>query len=145
MKVEIAFWSDCLQTGSSQATSPIPFQSLEIHQLLFGFFQAGNGGVGSTAASPVFLSPSSSSSSSAPTTSTPSPPLTLSLGAWQIAEEDLPIYVGSAAGFLLLLALVLAVTTWRMCRCVAAPQQGQQQGAAAAAAAAGKRKKQGGE
>lgn len=47
--------------------------------------------------------------------STPDPPLTLSLGAWQIAEEDLPIYVGSAAGVLILVILLLAVTTWRCC------------------------------
>ena len=45
--------------------------------------------------------------------STPYPPLTLSLGSWQITEEDLPIYVGSAAGVLLLIILLLGVTTWR--------------------------------
>ncbi len=49
------------------------------------------------------------------TESTPYPPLTLSLGAWQITEEDLPIYVGSAAGVLLLIILLLGVTTWRCC------------------------------
>lgn len=49
------------------------------------------------------------------TETTPHPPLTLSLGAWQITEEDLPIYVGSAAGVLLLIILLLGVTTWRCC------------------------------
>ena len=46
---------------------------------------------------------------------TPDPPLTLSVGAWQIDQEDLPIYVGSAAGFLFLLVILMAVTTWRCC------------------------------
>ena len=57
----------------------------------------------------------SSSTTSITTESTPYPPLTLSLGAWQITEEDLPIYVGSAAGVLLLIILLLGVTTWRCC------------------------------
>ena len=56
-----------------------------------------------------------SSTTSITTESTPYPPLTLSLGAWQITEEDLPIYVGSAAGVLLLIILLLGVTTWRCC------------------------------
>ena len=55
------------------------------------------------------------SSTTSTTESTPYPPLTLSLGAWQITEEDLPIYVGSAAGVLLLIILLLGVTTWRCC------------------------------
>ncbi len=41
------------------------------------------------------------------------PPLTLSVGSWQIREEDLPLYLGVAAGVVLLILLVLAVTTWR--------------------------------
>ena len=55
------------------------------------------------------------STTTSTTESTPYPPLTLSLGAWQITEEDLPIYVGSAAGVLLLIILLLGVTTWRCC------------------------------
>ncbi len=48
-------------------------------------------------------------------TAAPDPPFALSVGAWQITEEDLPIYVGSAAGVLLLIALLTAVTAWRCC------------------------------
>ena len=60
------------------------------------------------------FSPNTTSATTTSTTeSTPYPPLTLSLGAWQITEEDLPIYVGSAAGVLLLIIVLLGVTTWR--------------------------------
>ena len=42
------------------------------------------------------------------TFSTPDPPLTLSVGAWQITEEDLPVYVGGAVGILFYLATTVA-------------------------------------
>ncbi len=74
--------------------------------------------------------------------STPAPPLTLSLGAWQIDQEDLPIYVGSAAGFLLLVAVVLAVTTWRCC-VAPSPVAANANANAANAAAAAKEKSDG--
>ncbi|CAB4054137.1 unnamed protein product [Lepeophtheirus salmonis] len=48
-----------------------------------------------------------SSSPSAPT------PLTLSLGSWSISEEEFPLYIGSAAGIILLLFLLLSATMWR--------------------------------
>jgi len=65
-----------------------------------------------------------------PSSTTAVPPLTLSLGAWQIAEEDLPVLAGGAAGVLALFLLATAVTAWRCC---AAPPP--------AAASAGKRKR----
>ena len=72
-----------------------------------------------TTASPTspssILDDSGSSAISSSLPSTPDPPLTLSLGSWQIDQEDLPIYVGSAAGVLLLVMLLLAVTAWRCC------------------------------
>jgi hypothetical protein len=57
------------------------------------------------------------------TAHTPDPPFALSVGAWQITQEDLPIYVGSAAGFLCLIVLLLAVTVWR-CRVAPTPAGG---------------------
>ena len=47
--------------------------------------------------------------------STPDPPITLSLGSWQITEEDLPLYAGLASGILLLIIVIMTVTTWRVC------------------------------
>ena len=47
--------------------------------------------------------------------STPVPPITLSLGSWQITEEDLPLYAGLASGVLLLIIVILSFTTWRIC------------------------------
>ena len=47
--------------------------------------------------------------------STPDPPITLSLGSWQIKEEDLPLYAGLASGILLLIIVIMSITTWRIC------------------------------